>query len=33
MQTIGIRDEAERQHEMAELGGALEQPGPLRSLA
>jgi hypothetical protein len=33
MQTIGIRDEAERQHEMAELGGALEEPGPLRSLA
>jgi hypothetical protein len=33
MKTIGIRDEAERQHEMAELGGALEEPGPLRSLA
>ncbi len=33
MQVIGIRDEAERQHETAELGDALERPGVLRSLA
>jgi hypothetical protein len=33
MQVIGIRDDAERQHEIAELGDALERPGPLRSLA
>jgi hypothetical protein len=33
MRTLGIRDEAERQHELAELGDALESPGPLRALA
>jgi hypothetical protein len=33
MQILGIRDEAERQHEVAELGDALETPGALRSLA
>jgi Protein of unknown function (DUF3209) len=33
MNVLGISDEAERQHELAELGGAAEAPGPLRSLA
>jgi uncharacterized protein DUF3209 len=33
MQLLGIRDEAERAHEIAELGDALEQRGPLRALA
>ena len=33
MGLIGIDDEAERQHELAELGGACEAPGPLRALA
>ena len=33
MEVLGIKDEAEKQHEMAELGNALEKPGPLRSLA
>jgi hypothetical protein len=33
MNVLGISDEAERQHELAELGGAAEQPGPVRSLA
>jgi hypothetical protein len=33
MRTIGICDDAERQHEIAELGCALEKPGPLRALA
>src|SRR5437899_1929679 len=33
MQVLGVHDEAERQHEIAELGDALEAPGPLRSLA
>jgi hypothetical protein len=33
MNVIGIVDEAERQHELAELGGACEAPGPLRTLA
>ena len=32
MQLLGRRDEAERQHELAELGGGAEAPGPLRSL-
>jgi hypothetical protein len=32
MNVLGIRDEAERQHELAELGGAAEAPGPLRTL-
>jgi hypothetical protein len=32
MGLIGIDDEAERQHELAELGGACEAPGPLRAL-
>jgi len=33
MNLLGISDEAERQHELAELGGAAERPGPLRALA
>jgi hypothetical protein len=33
MQVLGIHDEAERQHEIAELGDALESQGPLRALA
>src|SRR5262249_43236673 len=33
MNLLGIRDDAERQHELAELGGAGEVPGPLRTLA
>ena len=32
MNVLGIDDPAERQHELAEMGGALEQSGPLRSL-
>jgi uncharacterized protein DUF3209 len=33
MNVLGISDEAERQHELAELGGACEAAGPLRSLS
>ena len=33
MNVLGIVDEAERQHELAELGLAAEQPGPVRALA
>jgi hypothetical protein len=33
MQVLGIRDEAERQHELGELGTALDKPGPLRALS
>jgi hypothetical protein len=33
MQVLGLRDEAEKQHELAELGDALEKPGALRGLA
>jgi len=32
MNVLGIDDPAERQHELAEIGGVLEQSGPLRSL-
>lgn len=32
MRTIGIEDEAERQHELAELGDSVQQQGPLRSM-
>jgi hypothetical protein len=32
MRVLGIDDEAERQHELAELDGAADAPGPLRSL-
>jgi hypothetical protein len=32
MQVLGRNNEAERQHEIAELGAGAEAPGPLRSL-
>jgi len=32
MKILGRNDEAERQHELAELGGAFQQPGPIASL-
>jgi len=32
MRVLGIEDEAERQHEIAELGDAAEKAGPIRSL-
>lgn len=32
MNILGVDDDAERQHELAELGGAAEKPGPVRSL-
>jgi len=32
MGVLGHDDEAERQHELAELGDAAEQPGPLRAM-
>jgi hypothetical protein len=32
MQVLGRNDEAERQHELAELGDGAEKPGPIRSL-
>ena len=32
MQVLGRNDEAERQHEIAELGDGAEAPGPVRSL-
>ena len=32
MRVLGIQDEAERQHELAELGTGAEAPGPIRSL-
>ena len=32
MQVLGRNNEAERQHELAELGGGAEAPGPIRSL-
>ena len=33
MNLLGINDEAERQHELAELGDACDKAGPLRSLS
>jgi hypothetical protein len=33
MRTIGIEDESERQHELAELGDQASKPGPLRSMS
>lgn len=33
MHILGIGTDAERQHELAELGDAADAPGPLRSLA
>jgi hypothetical protein len=32
MRVLGRTDEAERQHELAELGNGAEAPGPIRSL-
>ena len=32
MQVLGLNDEAERNHELAELGDSANQPGPIRSL-
>ena len=32
MRVLGVDDEAERQHELAELGAGAEAPGPLRAL-
>ena len=32
MRLLGRNDEAERQHELAELGAGAERPGPIRSL-
>jgi hypothetical protein len=32
MRILGREDEAERQHELAELGDAVKQPGPIQSL-
>ena len=32
MRVLGIDDEAERQHELAELGSAADKPGPVRTL-
>lgn len=32
MRTLGIEDEAERQHELGELGTDASSPGPLRSM-
>lgn len=33
MRVVGIQDEAERQHELAELGDGASQPGPIHSLS
>ncbi len=33
MRVLGIEDEAERQHELAELGSAAKTAGPIRSLS
>ncbi|HEX4456457.1 MAG TPA: DUF3209 family protein [Polyangia bacterium] len=33
MNVLGIVDEAEKQHELAELGAQATEPGPIRSLA
>ena len=32
MEVLGIDDEAERQHELAELGDGADAPGPLQSM-
>jgi hypothetical protein len=32
MRILGREDEAERQHELAELGDAVKRPGPIQSL-
>jgi Protein of unknown function (DUF3209) len=33
MKIVGIDDEAERQHELAELGDGATKPGPIKSLS
>lgn len=33
MQLVGIEDPAEKEHELAELGSAISEPGPLQSLS
>lgn len=32
MRVLGRQDEAERQHELAELGAGADQPGPIQSM-
>jgi hypothetical protein len=32
MRVLGLKDEAVRQHELAELGDGASQPGPIRSM-
>ncbi len=32
MEVLGVKNEAERQHELAELGTGADQPGPIRSM-
>jgi hypothetical protein len=32
MEVLGKKDEAERQHELAELGAGAERPGPIQSM-
>lgn len=32
MQVLGRKDEAERQHELSELGTSADRPGPIRSM-
>ncbi len=32
MEILGVKNEAERQHELAELGTGAEHPGPIRSM-
>ena len=32
MEVLGVKNEAERQHELAELGAGADQPGPIRSM-
>lgn len=32
MEVLGVKNDAERQHELAELGTGADQPGPIRSM-
>lgn len=32
MEVLGVKNEAERRHELAELGAGADQPGPIRSM-
>lgn len=32
MEVLGVKNDAERQHELAELGIGADQPGPIRSM-